>query len=84
MRSITIHDLDPSIAALVKQRARDEGLSLNRTLKLLLEEALGVRPAAQKHRAHFEKFCGMWTKAQAAEFDRTVADLGTVDPADWR
>jgi len=84
MTSITIHDLDESVALLIRQRARAEGASLNRTIKRLLEEALGVRPATQKHRKQFEKFCGIWSKAQAAEFARAVADLGTVDPSDWR
>ena len=84
MSSITIHDLDKSVAELIRHRARAEGTSLNRTIKRLLEEALGVRPSRQTHRKDFEKFCGAWTKAQAVEFDRTLAELEKVDPADWR
>ena len=84
MSSLTIHDLDEQVARLIAQRARAEGQSLNRTVKNLLEEALGVRPAAQKHRKHFEKFCVMWTKAQAAEFDRAVKDFDAVEPGDWK
>ncbi len=84
MSSFTVHDLDPVVAKLLKQRAKAEGLSVNRTVKKLLEEALGVRPAGQKHRRDFEKFCGMWTKEQADEFDRAVGDMQVVDPADWR
>lgn len=84
MGSITIHDLDETLASLIRARARAEGQSLNQTIKRLLEESLGVRPRAQKHRQHFERFCGMWSKAQAAQFDKAVADLGRVDPGDWR
>ena len=84
MTSITVHGLDDAVAKLIKQRARAEGTSVNQTVKRLLEEALGVKPAPRKHRAELEKFCGMWSKAQAEEFERAVADLGKVDPGDWR
>ncbi len=84
MTSITIHNLDDSLATLLRAKARADGTSLNQTIKSLLEEALGVRPAKAKHREEFAKFCGIWSKAQAAEFDKAVADLESVDPRDWR
>ena len=84
MTSITIHGLDESLAALIRAKARAEGASLNRTIKRLLEDALGVRPSARKHRGDFEKFCGMWSKAQAAEFDKAVGDLEKIDQDEWR
>ena len=85
MSSFTVHDLDPTVARLLKQRARAEGTSVNRAIKRILEEALGARPASrQKNRKHFEKFNGMWSKAEADAFDREVADLQRVDLSDWR
>ncbi len=84
MTSITIHDLDETVAKLIRARARAEGLSLNQTIKRILEEALGVKPRAQKNRRHFEEFCGTWTKEQVAEFDKAVSDFERVDPEDWR
>ena len=84
MPSITIHDLEPSLAHLIRARARADGASLNQTIKRLLEGALGLRPPAPTHRKHFEKFCGMWSKAQAAEFTKATRDFGRVDLKDWR
>lgn len=84
MSSFTVHDLDPLVAKLLKQRARAQGTSINRTIKRILEEALGVRPSNQKHRMHFEKLSGRWSKAEARAFERAVADMDVVDPADWR
>jgi hypothetical protein len=84
MASITIHDLDEHVATLLRERARRDGTSLNKTIKRLLEGALGVRPVAAAHRKDFEKFCGVWSKAQAAEFSRATAELDEVDPRDWR
>ena len=83
MPSITIHDLDDALATLIRARARDEGTSLNQTIKRLLESALGVRPPAPTNRKHFEKFCGMWSKAQANEFAKATKDFERVDPRDW-
>lgn len=76
--------MDHSVARLIRARARAEGTSVNRLVKRLLEESLGVRPAPSKNRAAFGKLCGAWTKAQAAEFERAVADFDKVDPSDWR
>ena len=42
MKSITIHGIDDPLAGLIKSRAQSEGLSINKTVKKLLEESLGV------------------------------------------
>ena len=44
MKSITIHGIDEPLEKLIKSRAREEGLSINKTLKKLLEQSLGVKP----------------------------------------
>ena len=36
MKLITIHDLEDSLEALIQEKAREEGLSLNKTVKMLL------------------------------------------------
>jgi hypothetical protein len=84
MTSITIHNLDDSLATLLRAKARADGTSLNQAIKRLLEGALGVRPSTTKHRKEFARFYGMWSKAQATEFDKAVADLEKADPGDWR
>jgi len=84
MTSITIHDLDDHLATLIRARARAEGKSLNQTIKRLIEEALGVKRTQASHRKDFEKFCGMWSKAEAAAFRKATGDLERTDPEDWR
>lgn len=85
MSSFTIHDLDESLAALIRAKAKADGESMNRTIKRLLEEALGIKVTPpRKHRNDFEKFCGIWSKEEAAEFEEAIADLERVDPEDWR
>ncbi|MBI3185816.1 MAG: hypothetical protein HYZ28_27070 [Myxococcales bacterium] len=84
MSSITIHGLDDALASAIRAKARAERTSINRAVKRLLEEVLGVRPSGQKHRKSFERFCGMWSRAQAKEFEKAVADFEKVERADWR
>lgn len=85
MKSITIHELDDSLEAMIEERARQEGLSLNRTVKKLLRQALGLEPGGNGDRkADFAEFCGVWSKADRAEFDRKTRDLRKVDREDWK
>ena len=84
MTSITIHGLAAPLATLIRAKARADGASLNQTIKRLLESALGVRPAAPTRRKDFEKFCGMWSRAQVAEFARATKDFERIDADAWR
>jgi len=69
MKSITIHGIDQPLADLIQSKARDEGLSVNKTVKKLLEEALGVKSRPKNsNRDHFEEFYGIWSKADQTEF----------------
>jgi len=85
MKSITIYDLDDSLDALIREKAKEEGLSLNGTVKMLLRKAPGLESdSTGDRRAEFAEFCGVWSKADSAEFDRTTRDLRKVDPQDWQ
>jgi hypothetical protein len=83
MASLSIHGLDEEVAALLKARARAEKTSLNVLVKRLLAEALGVKSAGGKHLKDFERFCGGWTKEQAAAFGKAVRSMEQVDRGDW-
>jgi len=85
MKSITIHGVEEPLAALIRARARMEGLSVNKTIKRVLEEAFGVKPQPQGvNRTEFEEFCGLWSEAELVEFEQVTRDLGEIDPEDWR
>ena len=84
MNSFTIHNLEKPLATLLKARAREQGVSVNQFVKALLEQALGVKPAPSKNRAHFEKFLGIWSKSEKATFDRATSDFEKVDEGEWR
>lgn len=85
MKSLTIHGVDDQLAARLEQVAEAGGTSMNRTIKRLLEEALGMKPKPQGHnREQFEAFLGVWSAKSAEEFRAATADLAAVDDGDWR
>lgn len=85
MKSITIHGVDKQLADLIKSKAESEGLSINKTIKKLLETSLGVKPQAEKKNLKdFKEFCGLWTKVDLNEFEKRTKDLRKIDEKDWR
>jgi hypothetical protein len=85
MKSVTIHGLDDPVFKLLKAKAHDEGESLNKTVKKLLEQSLGVSSAqTQPHRKEFESLCGSWGKEEKERFDRAVSDFEKIDNSEWK
>ena len=85
MKGITIHNIDDMLAKLIKARAAEEGLSLNKTIKALLEQALGVSLAERgPRREDFREFLGVWTEADLAEFNAAVRVFDLVEDEDWK
>lgn len=85
MKSITIHGVDDQLAARLQQLAEASGTSVNRTIKRLLEERLGMKPRPRdRNREQFEPFLGRWTQAELDEFRQATADMERVDAEDWR
>ena len=85
MKSITIHGLDEQLEKLLKDRAKSNGTSLNKTIKRLLEEALGVCVKSQPiYRKYFSKFCGVWSQSDLEEFKKASKNLREIDFEDWQ
>lgn len=81
MKSITIHDLDDALDRLIQEKADKEGTSLNKTIKKLLQQSLGLSRQPKKH--DFSAFCGIWSKKEYEEFERSVKDFERIDREDW-
>ena len=84
MKSITIHGLEDPLDARIREKASQQGLSLNKTIKKLLNESLGLEPSQPRdYRETFAELCGVWTRKEAADFNRSTEDFAVVDPEDW-
>ena len=84
MKSITIHDLDDSLASRIRERAEQEGLSLNETIKKLLCKALAITDDGTDHRQDFMEFLGAWSGQQLVAFNERIKGFGEVNAEDWQ
>lgn len=79
MKSLTIH-LDDDLDQRIRQKAADEGRSLNKTITAVLQQALGDNPV--DHRADFVDQLGVWDAQERAAFDECTRR--PIDPEDWQ
>ncbi len=84
MKSITIHGVGEEVEKLVKRRAKTEARSVNKVVKELLEQSLGLGPRRKDNREDFADLCGVWSEEEAAGFLEGLGDLEKVDKDDWR
>jgi len=83
MKSITIHGLDDSLDRIIREKAKIEGASLNKTIKKLLRESLGISTEPTKQ-SDFSEFLGVWSKEEFKKFEKSTKDFEKIDQADWR
>ena len=84
MKSITIHGVDDHLAEALKRLARESNTSVNRTVKRLLEEVLGMKPReSARYYDDFAQFCGLWSAEELTEFEEATADMNAVNEQDW-
>ncbi|MGQ0550640.1 MAG: hypothetical protein ACT4PY_13335 [Armatimonadota bacterium] len=89
MKQTTVRGIDTALARRLREEARRRGLSLNRTVLLLLRQATGLATPSEPPPARPELFsdldhlAGSWTKQDADEFDRAVQGLRGVDEDMW-
>lgn len=84
-KSLTIHQLDEHMARRIEQEANKRGTSMNRVIKALLAQSLGMKPKPEGvHRATFKEFCGVWSEEETRAFSARTKDLERVDTEDWR
>ena len=66
------------------ERARREGVSMNRLVKSLLASAVGLdKPPETDHREDFLDLFGTWSEEEAARFHERIKDLERIEPGDW-
>ena len=85
MKSITIHGLDHQLDKLIRKRAKKHGISLNKTMKNLLEESLGIKKLPDyDHSEDFMDLFGTWSEEDKKKFDENISELEKIDEKDWR
>ena len=86
MTAITLRNLPRELDRVIRRRAKETGASLNKTVIRVLEESLlgkGGKPHRRKYR-DLAAFAGSWTREEADEFDRHLAEQRQIDPELWK
>lgn len=80
MKTITMRGIDEEIAKVLKEKAKKEGISVNRVLLKLIREGLGLK---KKRRTviydDIDRLAGGWSEEDYMEFQGKVADFEVVD-----
>lgn len=81
MKTLTIRNVPPEVAAALEREKRRRGESLNQTVLDLLSQGLGVGVARSNGLA---RLAGGWSEEEFEEFERAVAQFEEVDAELWR
>ncbi len=85
MSAIRLRNLPPKVARAIREKARRERLSLNKTVIKLLEEATGVTSDVKPVVHHdLDRFFGTWTKEEADAFDEALREQRQIEPEMWK
>lgn len=85
MKQLTLRGFDEEVAREIERVAREEGLSLNRSVQRILRRGV-VLMAHEDDRVvgnSLDHLIGTWSAKEADELEQAVADFGVIDQAIW-
>lgn len=83
MKTITVRNVPPDIAAALEAERRLRGISLNRTVLSLMHEALGLSNPRRRSNG-LRQLAGTWTEDEFRQFEETVAPFQAIDEEIWK
>jgi plasmid stability protein len=84
MKTLTIRGIDSELANRIKERAMQNGESINKLSLRLLKSALGLREKKIFPVYHdLDHLAGTWAKEDEKEFYKNIQELEVVDKELW-
>ena len=85
MKALTLRNLPPNLDRVIRQRAKQREISLNKAVISFLEE----HPDLQEHKSvreyhDLDVLAGAWSKKEADAFDARLAEQRTIEPDLWK
>ena len=86
MKAITLRDVPPELARLIRRRAEQEKMSLNKTVVRLLEEGAGLQQKKKGKPLHdaLDALAGAWTQKEARDFEQALEKQRAIDLDLWK
>lgn len=86
MKAVTLRNLPASLDRTIRQRAKKQGVSVNKVVISLLQDHLGEsepRPARRYH--DLDGLAGSWGRQEAEAFDKALARQRAIcSGSSWR
>jgi len=83
MSAITLRNIPPKLQEVIRRRADSDGLSLNKAVLRMLEEAAGQRATSRKLHDDLDHLAGTWSDEEAAAFEAALVEQRRVEPELW-
>jgi hypothetical protein len=87
MKQITLRSIPDAVKKTVQKEAARKGVSLNKAIISLLERTVGTKAQEKKKRVLYDDLdhlAGLWSREEAAEFDKNLKAQRKVDPELWK
>ena len=87
LKQLTVRGLDEDVVRELQRIAEEEDLSLNQSVRKLLRRGLGQSGSSNDEGVigdSLDHLFGTWSREEADEFDRAVADFEVIDESIWR
>ena len=86
MKAVTLRNLPPELARIIRRKASESRTSINRAVIGLLEEGVGIRPKREGKPLYHDlvALAGAWTKDAGAAFEKALLQQRGIDPELWK
>jgi len=85
MATMTIRGIDDEVAVLLKDRAKNEGISINGLILKMVKESLGIeKKKRMKIYLDIDHLAGTWSEKDLKEFQKNVEDMEKIDKEIWK
>jgi plasmid stability protein len=74
MTAITLRNIPPGLLEIIRRRASTDGLSLNKTVLRMLEEAAMQAKEERGLQDDLDSLAGTWTEEETKAFDATLVE----------
>jgi len=82
---MTIRGIDDEVAVLLKERAKNEGISINGLILKMVKESLGIeKKKRMKIYLDIDHLAGTWSEKDLKEFQKNVEDMEKIDKEIWK
>jgi hypothetical protein len=83
MKPVTLRNLPPHLAKIIRKKADETGASINKAVIRLLEEGVETKKKSVLHH-DLDELAGSWTRQEAALFEKALHQQRGIDKDLWQ